>query len=341
MAEIVLGIGCSHTPQLHTPAGQWEIRAERDKRDGLPLWYQGQRVTYAELEAKRQCESLDRQLDMAVREARLQAAHRAIENLSYRYAAANPDVTLIFGNDQGEIFLDDPKPAITIMGADEFENLPRTEAQASRLPPGIALSDVGHLPDSGMLRIPGHPELARRLATWLSEHDFEISFAPRQVRPDPARAQTSGMPHAYGFIYKQIMRDRLTPHVPIDINTFYPPNQPDTRRCYDLGRAVARCVLDWDSDARVCVVASGGLSHFVVDEIFDRDVMTALEADTTERLFGYDENWFQAGSSEIKSWIALGGVMSRTELEGQIVDYHALYRTPGGTGSSAAFMAWE
>ena len=53
MAEIVLGIGCSHTPQLHTPARQWEIRAERDKRDGLPLWYKGRRLTYAELEAAR------------------------------------------------------------------------------------------------------------------------------------------------------------------------------------------------------------------------------------------------------------------------------------------------
>ena len=341
MAEIVLGIGCSHTPQLHTPARQWEIRAERDKRDGLPLWYKGRRLTYAELEAERQDESLDQHLDMKIREARLQAAHHAIENLCLRFAAANPDVTIIFGNDQGEIFIDDPKPAITIMGAEEFENLPRTEDQASRLPPGIALSDIGHLPESGSVRIPGQPALAGRLADELSKAGFDITFAPEQVRPDPARAQTSGMPHAYGFIYKQIMRDRLTPQVPIDINTFYPPNQPGTSQCYALGQAVARCLLDWDADARVCVVASGGLSHFVVDETFDRDVMDALAEDQVERLFDYDENWFQAGSSEIKSWIALGGVMSLVGLAGEIVDYQALYRTPGGTGSSAAFMAWE
>lgn len=62
------------------------------------------------------------------------------------YAACNPDVTIIFGNDQRELFFDEDRPAHRIMGAPAFVNMPRTKEQMSRLPPGIALADAGHLP---------------------------------------------------------------------------------------------------------------------------------------------------------------------------------------------------
>ena len=216
MANIVLGIGCVHTPQLHTPASEWEIRAERDAADGVPLWYKGNRLAYAEVEKLRRDLGLQEQTAMEIREARLRKAGEAIEQLSGIYAAAKPDVTIIFGNDQGEMFLDDMKPAFTIMGADLFENMPRTDAQKDRLPPGIELSDTGHLPDSETVTLRGHPELAVRLAAFATGSGFDVAFSGRQIRPDQARAQTSGMPHAYGFIYKQIFRELATPHVPID-----------------------------------------------------------------------------------------------------------------------------
>ena len=341
MANIVLGIGCSHTPQLHTPAEQWDIRAQRDTGDGVPLWYRGERLRYAALEKERRAEGLVAQTDMETRTARLDAANSAIDELARVYAAAKPDITVIFGNDQGEIFLDDIKPAFTIMGAESFENLPRTDEQKKRLPPGIALADAGHLPEAASVSFPGHPRLARHLAEQAIDRGFDVAWSHRQVRPDPGRAHTSGMPHAYGFIYKQIMREHLTPHVPIDTNTFFPPNQPRADRCLAFGEVIGEALRAWDEDARVCVIASGGLSHFVVDEDFDRDIMAAMERNDFGHLLTYHDGWFQAGSSEIKSWIAAGGAMQGAGLEGRIVDYQALYRTAGGTGSSAAFMIWE
>jgi hypothetical protein len=239
------------------------------------------------------------------------------------------------------MFLDDLKPAFTILGAETFESMPRTDEQIERLPPGIALADAGHLPDEAAVRFPGHPELARHLALYATDKGFDVAWSYRQFRPDPARAQTSGMPHAYGFIYKQIMRDKPTPHVPVDSNTFFAPNQPRAPRCHAFGEVLGEAIRAWDGHARVCVVASGGLSHFVVDEEFDRDIMSAMENNDFRHLLNYDEGWFQAGSSEIKSWIAAGGAMQGAGLTGRIVGYQALYRTPGGTGSSAAFMVWE
>lgn len=341
MAKIVLGIGCSHTPQLHTPADKWEIRAKRDTEDGVAMWYQGERLKYAQVEEMRRHLDFEAQTSMEIREERLNKSYQAVDRLSEVFAAAKPDVVIIFGNDQGEMFLDDIKPAFTIMGAAEFENMPRTEDQKGRLPPGIALSDHGHLPDAARVTLPGHPALAAYLAAHAVDNDFDVAFSKRQYRPDPSRAQTAGMPHAYGFIYKQLFRDCDTPHVPIDSNTFFPPNQPRVSRCYSFGKMIGNAIRGWDEDARVCVIASGGLSHFVVDEDFDRDIMAAMEQNDFDHLLSYHEGYYQAGSSEVKSWIAAGGAMQGSGLSGHIVDYQALYRTPGGTGSSAAFMYWQ
>lgn len=339
MASIVLGIGCAHTPQLHTAAEQWHIRADRDAADGVPLWFKGERLTYAEVLERRADQNL--QIDMIEREKRLQASFAALANLGELFAAADPDVTIIFGNDQAEMFLDDLKPAFTIMGGSEFRNVPRTAAQKSRLPPGIALSDSGHLPENDAVVFPGHPELASHLARYAVNKEFDIAWSNRQFRADVERSQTSGMPHAYGFIYKQLFRNRPVRNIPIDSNTVYAPNQPTTARCLAFGRMIGEAIRAWEEDLRVCVVASGGLSHFVVDEDFDRDIMRAMQENDFEHLLTYDEGYYQAGSSEIKSWLAAGGAMEGSCLTGQIVDYQALYRTPAGTGSSAAFMAWQ
>ena len=227
------------------------------------------------------------------------------------------------------------------MGCPEFENMPRTEDQKSRLPPGIALADVGHLPDDETRVFPGHPALAQHLARHAIANEFDVAYSHRQFHPDPGKSQLGGMPHSYGFIYKQIFRDNVVSHVPIDTNTFFPPNQPPAPRCYELGKILGEAIRTWEEDLRVAVIATGGLSHFVVQEDFDREIMEAMARNDFEHLLTYHEGWYQAGSSEIKSWIATGGAMQGAGLTGHIVDYHALYRTPAGTGSSAAFMYWD
>jgi hypothetical protein len=341
MAKIVLGIGCTHTPQLHTPADKWDIRADRDRKDGVPLWYRGCRMNYAEVLEKRRHMDLEAQTTMDVREQRLRQSFAAIDVLREIFANARPDVAIIFGNDQGEMFLDDIKPAFTIMGCAEFENMPRSDEQIARLPPGIALSDAGHLPDCGREVFPGHPALATHIADHAIRSGFDIAYSARQPHADPSRAHAGGMPHAYGFIYKQIFRGSVVPSIVVDTNTFYPPNQPLAQRCLALGQIVGDAILDWDEDIRVCVIASGGLSHFVVDEEFDRDILQAMRNSNFAHLLTYSEGYYQAGSSEIKSWIVAGGAMHRAALDGHIVDYQPLYRTAAGTGSSAAFMVWQ
>ncbi len=66
------------------------------------------------------------------------------------------------------------------------------------------------------------------------------------------------------------------PVVPVFLNTYYPPNQPTPGRCYKLGQAIRQAVESFPGNARVGVIASGGLSHFTVDEELDGRIIRAL-----------------------------------------------------------------
>ena len=164
MAEIILGIGCAHTPQLHTLAADWDIRAVRDRADGIPLWYKGRKLSYAELETARAAERLGDKLGLATRQAALDASFAAIDRLHALFVETDPDVVVILGNDQHEFF-SDIVPAFAVIASDELANLPRTPEQNARLPVGIEISDHGHLPDAP-LAYPG----ARALGLHVSRH---------------------------------------------------------------------------------------------------------------------------------------------------------------------------
>jgi hypothetical protein len=89
---------------------------------------------------------------------------------------------------------------------------------------------------------------------------------------------------------------------------------------------------------RVGVVASGGLSHFVVDEELDRSVLKGIESNDADILGGIPESKLQSGSSEIKNWIVAAGAL--TDLRFDLVDYVPGYRSAGGTGCGMAFARW-
>jgi aromatic ring-opening dioxygenase catalytic subunit (LigB family) len=127
--------------------------------------------------------------------------------------------------------------------------------------------------------------------------------------------------------------------VPVAVNAYFPPNQPSPARCHAVGRALRRAIESWDEDARVAVVASGGLSHFVVDEELDRGVLDALSSHDRDALAALPAWRLQSGSSEIRNWIVAAGVLEGLDMA--TVDYIPLYRTVAGTGVGAAFVQWS
>jgi hypothetical protein len=149
-----------------------------------------------------------------------------------------------------------------------------------------------------------------------------------------------GLPHGYAFVVKRLFSNRPRPIVPIFENTCYPPNQPTPKRSFQFGQEIGRAIESWDSETRVAVIASGGLSHFVVDEELDWSVLNALRDKDAERLMSVPRERLYSAASETQNWIALGGALQNTDLNFELVEYVPVYRTPAGTGGGWGFARW-
>jgi len=336
MPEIVLGMWTSHGPTLSTPPENWTVRVTADRRNRHP--FRGGIYSFDELVEMRADEKLDAQSSLDERQKRNAGCQAAIVAMAERFAQARPDIAIIMGNDQRELFLDDVTPAITVYTGDRIWDQPATPEQAAQMPPGIHEAEPGHSPPERR-EYPAFAGLGTHISESVVAEGFDIAVSKRL--PEPVDHWSSGAPHSLGFIYRQIMRDQVIPHVPIIINTFFPPNQPTARRCFEFGRAVGRALRAWPGNERVAVFGSGGMSHFTIDEAFDTMFLDALGRRDAETLCTIEEKYFQAGTSELKTWIAAAGVLFDTPLQGGVVGYEPCYRSEAGTGTANGFVAWS
>ena len=337
MAKIVLGMVASHGPLLGTPPELWAGRVQADHQNPA-LCFRGKEYTFPELLAARSNENFEPDLAIEVKKRRFEATQNAIKEMARVFHEVKPDVAIVIGNDQMEIMSDDNQPMIMIYHGERFENEPFNEEQLKRLGPGVAIAEPNHHPPRRETD-PGQPDLALHLIESMISEDFDIATSARL--PEQMESKLTGIPHAWGFFYRRVMEDRVVPNVPIFLNTFYPPNRPSVKRCLDIGGAVARAVESWDKDLRVAIMGSGGMSHFVVDEPFDRAFMKAFVAPTYDEMLAFPDNMFRSGTAELKCWIPVKSAMDRTSLKMTVVDYQPLIRSPAGTGSGMGFAYWR
>jgi 3-O-methylgallate 3,4-dioxygenase len=174
--------------------------------------------------------------------------------------------------------------------------------------------------------------LALHLITSLVDREFD------PVSSD-ALPDGKGEGHAFAFVRKRLMEDEALPVVPVFINTYFPPNQPTPRRCYKLGQAIREAVESYPGDARIGIVGSGGLSHFVVDEDLDRGVLDACARKDAEMLQSLPRHKLNSGSSEIRMWICVAGAAEHLDFAWS--RYVPGYRTPAGSGTGLGFALWS
>jgi 3-O-methylgallate 3,4-dioxygenase len=84
------------------------------------------------------------------------------------------------------------------------------------------------------------------------------------------------------------------------------------------------------------MVASGGLSHFVIDEALDHRIIGALKSLDIAALAAEDP---AALTSEILNWATDGAAMREQTFS--LVDYIPAYRSMAGTVCGFAFGIWE
>jgi len=271
---------------------------------------------------------LTAQLAPEVKQRRHEACQAAIGRLAARIEEVAPDVVVIIGEDQHELFHEDCMPALLVYWGDSLVSAPhpwRTEQDAS-------LRDAAWAYGWDEVReFPIASTLGERLIDDLIGREFDVAHA-RYLKEGQA------IGHAFGFVYRRLLGGKPIPTLPVMLNTHYPPNQPTAKRCYELGRVIKQTIEAWKSDARVGVIASGGLTHFVIDEQFDRELLHAVKSRDADRIGSIPQRLLNSGTSEVRSWITAAAAL--TDLEMEIIDYQPSYRTPAGTGVGMAFAQW-
>lgn len=327
MAELVLGLATSHSPQLSTPPDLWHLHAERDRNNPDLRQPDGRVYRYDDLLAL-QGERLQPELTPATWAARHAACQHGIDRLRQELTESAPDVLLIVGDDQQELFHDENMPAMLVYWGETIRNIPR--ASRGRLSPAQQASAWAY--GETACDYPVAADLGVHLITALIEQDFDVAHS-RILPPE------QGMGHAFSFIYGRIMPDRPIPVVPVMLNTYYAPNQPTPARCFALGQALRRAVESWPEPQRVAIIASGGLSHFVIDEDLDRQVLDAMQQRDAKGLAELPRARLNSGNSEIRNWIAVAGAVGHLQM--QLIDYVPCYRSPAGTGCAMGFAQWS
>jgi 3-O-methylgallate 3,4-dioxygenase len=327
MAKLVLGIGTSHTPMLNAPAEDWPRFIDRDAvrdfldKDGDPATYEEllQRVephVAAELTPER----------FAARHAEAQAGVDYLKNAVRR---AELDALIVIGDDHKELYGDDNLPGFVVYHGKTIRNMPLNGFAG---PDWARQATARYYEEKEPREYPVDSGLARHLIASLVDHEFD------PVASDAVPAG-KGEGHAFAFVRKRLMNDPSLPVVPVFINTYFPPNQPTPRRCYKLGQAIRDAVESYPRDARIGIVGSGGLSHFVVDEELDRGLLDACARKDADALQLLPRRKLNSGSSEIRMWICVAGAVEHLDFAWS--HYVPGYRTPAGSGTGLGFALWS
>jgi 3-O-methylgallate 3,4-dioxygenase len=328
MARLVAAFGSSHSPALNSPAQDMPGHARRDEQYQHHLDREGRRVSFEEL-LRSAPPGIDSQITPQAIERRIAACERNIDRLAQSIAGAKLDALLIVGDDQKEQYFEDNLPAFLVYCGKTIVN------GVLDLPAGAPeywkRARSQYFEPDAPREYPVAADLASHIVYSLIEQEFDVAYG--QALPKPR-----GEGHAFGFVHRRLLGGRPLPVVPVVVNTYYPPNQPRPARCYRLGQALRASIESFPEERRVGILASGGLSHFTVDEALDRRVLKACREADAQALASLPPGKLNSGSSEIRNWIVAAGAAERLQTAWQ--EYEPLYRTPAGTGCGMAFAAW-
>ena len=206
--------------------------------------------------------------------------------------AHKPDVAVVFYNDHGLNFFLDKMPTFAIGAAAEYKN-----------------ADEGW----GIPTLPpfaGEPDLSWHLINELVEREFDIMTCQEML-----------VDHAFTVPLKLFWPQDRCPvvTVPICINTVQFP-LPSARRVYALGKAVGDAIRSWDSDKKVVVIGTGGLSHQLdgeragfINKDFDLKFMESLQSNPEwATQFSIHELVEKTGTQgvELLMWLAMRGALA-------------------------------
>lgn len=265
--------------------------------------------------------------------ANLKQARKALDEF-------NPDVVLVWGDDQYEHFREEIIPSFCILAYDDTEVDPFAQLELMRNPP-----NAWGLPDGQTFTMKGDRAFAKYLAKSVLADGVDVAYSYE------LRHGIHHFPHAFSntqvyLDYDNVGKDFPYPIVSLAVNcygshvvarrggmatfadiaketdeTIDPPG-PTPQRCFEFGRAIGRAVRE--SGRRVALVASASWSHAFLndkdwhvrpDMAADRQMYDALVAGDVDTWLSKSVNdVVSAGQHEILNWYCLLGAMTELEL---------------------------
>jgi protocatechuate 4,5-dioxygenase beta chain len=210
---------------------------------------------------------------------------------------AKPDVVVVFYNDHGLNFFLDKMPTFAVGAAAQYQN-----------------ADEGW----GIPTLPpfkGCPDLSWHIINHLVDKEFDVVTCQEML-----------VDHAFTLPLKLFWPGASCPvlTVPICINTVQFP-LPSAARCYRLGQAVGEAIRSWDSDLKVAVMGTGGLSHQLdgeragfINKKFDLEFLDSLQDNPAwATQFSIHELVEKTGTQgvELLMWLAMRGALGASAKE--------------------------
>jgi 3-O-methylgallate 3,4-dioxygenase len=328
LAAIVLGLGISHSPQVSLPPDTWAAYAARDPNTFFPLLYKRKVWQYDDLVRARADQGIAERINEESFAALYDRVQVGVAELASALKQARPDVLVVIGDDHHEVYSADSMPTFAVYWGSDVDSIPPTDIFPAVRPAAWAL--FGEKPET----YPCHGKLGEHMIIEMNRVGFDVAQLARQ--PDGV-----SVGHPFIMVRTRLMDPDapLTPMVPVLVNTYFPPNRPTPWRCWDFGKALRSVIESFPEDLRVAVIASGGLSHFVVDEDIDRALLAAMQEGDEKKVAALEPEDFESGTSESLCWLVAGGAC--THLNMTVVEYAPGYRTAGGTGCAMTMVRWS
>ena len=297
-----LGLATSHAPSMFRGLEHWSA-IHRVLTDGVPQPPEIEKETPEVLQ--NYIERIDRGFDV----------------LKKQIEAYKPDVLLVVGDDQGEVFTEASMPAFCLFTCAEVHG-------------SINIGLIGEPEEENHITLRCAANLALDLLNELNRHGFGVSES-RELKPlgRPKR----GLGHAFTRPVLKVTPKLEVPVVPLHVNCYFPP-MPSAQKCFELGQAIADALKA--RPEKVAIMASGGLSHDPrgpragwIDTPLDRWVLEQLRCGNGKalcQLFQFDSDTLRSGTGEIRSWTVVAGACDAAPAT--IVDYIPAHHAVTGLG---------
>jgi hypothetical protein len=327
MGRLVAAFGTSHSTMLFSSVANWQSLFDHVDCKAPISDFEGVSRSFEELLKSAPADAAA-QISPEVIAKRHETTSLSMDRVQSDILAAKLDALIVIGDDQREIFKDACRPAIGIYYGEAIRNAAAPTTPADNW----YFEDQRRRLEDGADRFyPCHAALGAHLISGLVERDFDITAVKALVGE-----QFEG--HAYSYVHRRNIADQIIPMVPVFLNTYFPPNQPSPQRCFELGLAIRDLIKTFPDDIRIGILASGGLSHFLVNEKLDRGVVEAIQRKDHDTLKNIPVKLLHTGSSEIRNWICVAAAAEDLRLDW--ISYIPAYRSRAMTGVGLCFAHW-